>query len=98
VQSFQVSFPYKFLMFKCDSVFLCKTCKKYLLSIAFQVQDALTTPYTTFFTCTITSQLANYRKKHQILHDNQEGFRQGKCTSRQLQTIIAVLKDSKLTK
>jgi hypothetical protein len=28
-----------------------------------------------FFTSTITAQLANYGKKHQILQNNQEGFR-----------------------
>jgi hypothetical protein len=49
------------------------------------------------FTSTITAQLANYGKKHQILQNNQEGFRQERCTSRQLQTLIATLEDSKLT-
>jgi hypothetical protein len=33
------------------------------------------------FTSTITAQLANYGKKHQILQSNQEGFRQERCTS-----------------
>jgi hypothetical protein len=37
-----------------------------------------------FFTSTITVQLANYGKKHQILQNSQEGFRQERCTSRQL--------------
>jgi hypothetical protein len=50
-----------------------------------------------FFTSTITAQLANYCEKHQILQNSQEGFRQERCTSRQLQTLIAALEDSKLT-
>jgi hypothetical protein len=50
-----------------------------------------------FFTSTITAQLANYGEKHQILQNSQEGFRQERCTSRQLQTLIAALKDSRLT-
>jgi hypothetical protein len=50
-----------------------------------------------FFTSTITAQLANYGKKHQILQKSQEGFRQERCTLRQLQTLIAALEDSKLT-
>jgi hypothetical protein len=48
------------------------------------------------FTSTITAQLANYGEKHQILQNSQEGFRQERCTSRQLQTLIAALEDSKL--
>jgi hypothetical protein len=48
------------------------------------------------FTSTITTQLANYGEKHQILQNSQEGFRQERCTSRQLQTLIAALEDSKL--
>jgi hypothetical protein len=50
-----------------------------------------------FFTSTITTQLANYGEKHQILQNSQEGFRQERCTSRQLQTLIAALEDSRLT-
>jgi hypothetical protein len=50
-----------------------------------------------FFTSTITAQLANYGEKHQILQNSQEGFRQERCTSRKLQTLIAALEDSKLT-
>jgi hypothetical protein len=50
-----------------------------------------------FFIITITAQLANYGEKHQILQNSQEGFRQERCTSRQLQTLIAALDDSKLT-
>jgi hypothetical protein len=49
------------------------------------------------FTSTITAQLANYGEKYQILQNSQEGFRQERCTSRQLQTLIAALEDSKLT-
>jgi hypothetical protein len=49
-----------------------------------------------FFTSTITAQLANYGEKYQILQNSQEGFRQERCTSRQLQTLIAALEDSKL--
>jgi hypothetical protein len=48
-----------------------------------------------FFTSTITAQLANYGEIHQILQNSQEGFRQEKCTSRQLQTLIVALEDSK---
>jgi hypothetical protein len=50
-----------------------------------------------FFTNTITAQLANYGEKYQILQNSQEGFRQERCTSRQLQTLIAALEDLKLT-
>jgi hypothetical protein len=39
VQSFLVSFPYKFFVLKCEPFFLCKICRKWLLSIAFQVRD-----------------------------------------------------------
>jgi hypothetical protein len=49
------------------------------------------------FTSTITAQLANYTEKHQILQNSQEGFKQERCTSRQLQTLITALEDSKLT-
>jgi hypothetical protein len=49
------------------------------------------------FTSTITIQLANYGEKYQILQNSQEGFRQERCTSRQLQTLIAALEDSRLT-
>jgi hypothetical protein len=49
------------------------------------------------FTSTITVQLANSGEKHQILQNSQEGFRQERCTSRQLQTLIAALEGSRLT-
>ena len=49
-----------------------------------------------FFTNTITAQLANYGEKHQILQNSQEGFKQERCTSRQLQTLIVALEDSRL--
>jgi hypothetical protein len=39
VQSFLVSFPYKFLVLKCESFFLRKICRKWLLFVAFQVRD-----------------------------------------------------------
>jgi hypothetical protein len=48
------------------------------------------------FTSTIIAQLAYYGEKYQILQNSHEGFRQERCTSRQLQTLIA-LEDSKLT-
>jgi hypothetical protein len=50
-----------------------------------------------FFTSTITAQLASYGKKHQIIQNSQEGFRKERCTSKQLQTLITTLEDSKLT-
>jgi hypothetical protein len=50
-----------------------------------------------FFTSTITAQLANYGKKHQILQNSQEGFRQERCTSQQLQTLIVALEDPRFT-
>jgi hypothetical protein len=50
-----------------------------------------------FFTSIIIAQLANYGEKYQILQNNQEGFRQERCTFRQLQTLIAALEDSRLT-
>jgi hypothetical protein len=46
---------------------------------------------------TIIAQLANNGKTHQILQNSQEGFRQERCTLRQLQTLIAALEDSRLT-
>jgi hypothetical protein len=49
-----------------------------------------------FFTSTIIAQLANYGEKYQILQNSQEGFRQERRTSRQLQTLIAALEDSRL--
>jgi hypothetical protein len=49
-----------------------------------------------FFTSTLTAQLSNYGEKYQILQNSQEGFRQERCTSRQLQTLIAALEDSRL--
>ena len=58
---------------------------------------ALTNTIYKFFTSTIIAQLANYGKKHQILQNNQEGFRQERCTSKQLQTLIAALEVSRLT-
>ena len=36
-------------------------------------------------------------KKHQILHDSQEGFRAERSTARQLQIIIAALEDARFT-
>jgi hypothetical protein len=36
------------------------------------------------FTSILTSLLSSYGEKHQILHDSQEGFRQERCTSRQI--------------
>ena len=50
-----------------------------------------------FFTSTLTLILSAYGEEHQILHDSQEGFRAERSTSRQLQLLIAALKDAKLT-
>ena len=50
-----------------------------------------------FFTNTLTSILSAYEEKHKILHDNQEGFRVERNTSRQLQLLIAALEDAKFT-
>ena len=47
-----------------------------------------------FFTSTLTSILLAYSERHQILHDSQEGFRAKRCTSRQLQLLIAALEDA----
>lgn len=49
-------------------------------------------------TNTIISLLASYGEKHQIQHDSQEGIPQERCTSKQLQTIIAALEDTKFSK
>jgi hypothetical protein len=59
-------------------------------------QIALANTIYKFFTSTITAQLANYGKKCQILQSSQEGFRQERCTLRQLQILIATLEDSRL--
>ena len=50
----------------------------------------------TFFTSTLTY-IAAYGKKHQILHDSQEGFRAERSTARQLQLLIATLEDARFT-
>lgn len=39
----------------------------------------------------------SYGEQHRILHFSQEGFRPQRNTSRQIQTIIATLKDARLT-
>jgi hypothetical protein len=49
------------------------------------------------FTSTLTSLLLSYGEKYQILYDSQEGFRQERCTSRQIQTLTAALEDAKFT-
>ena len=49
------------------------------------------------FTSTLTLILSAYGKRHQILHDNQEGFRAQRCTSRQLQLLIKALEDAQFT-
>jgi hypothetical protein len=58
---------------------------------------SLTNKIYKFFTITITAQLVNYGEKYQILQNSQEGFRQERCTSRQLQILIVALEDSRLT-
>ena len=49
------------------------------------------------FTSTLTLILSAYGEKHQILHDSQEGFKAERCTSRQLQLLIAALEDAEFT-
>jgi hypothetical protein len=49
------------------------------------------------FTSTVTTLLSSYGEQHQIIHNSQEGFRQERCTSRQIQTIIATLEDARFT-
>ena len=49
------------------------------------------------FTSTLTLILSAYGERHQILHDSQEGFRAERCTSRQLQLLIATLEDAQFT-
>ena len=50
------------------------------------------------FTSTFTTLLSSYGEKHQILHNSQEGFRQERCTSCQIQLVIAALEDAKFSK
>ena len=50
------------------------------------------------FTSTLTTLLSSYGEKYQILHNSQEGCRQERCTSRQIQLVIAALKDAKFSK
>ena len=50
-----------------------------------------------FFTSTLTFILSAYGEKYQILQDSQEGFRAERCTSRQIQTLIAALEDAQFT-
>ena len=49
------------------------------------------------FTSTLTSILSAYREFNQILHNSQKGFRQERCTSRQIQMLIVTLEDSKFS-
>jgi hypothetical protein len=49
------------------------------------------------FTSTLTSFLSSYGEKYQILHDSQEGFKEERCTSRQIHTLTAALEDTKFT-
>ena len=49
------------------------------------------------FTSTLTLILSAYGERHQILHNSQEGFRAKRCTSRQLQLLIAALEDAQFT-
>ena len=49
------------------------------------------------FTTTLTSILSAYGELNQILHNSQEGFRQKRCTNRQIQMLIAALEDSKFS-
>jgi hypothetical protein len=49
------------------------------------------------FTSTLTTLLSSYGETYQILHNSQEGFRQERCTSRQIQTIIVALEDTRFT-
>ena len=50
-----------------------------------------------FFASTLTSILLAYGERYQILHDSQEGFRAERCTSRQLQLLIAAVEDAQFT-
>ena len=50
------------------------------------------------FTSTLTTLLSSYGENHQTLHNSQEGFRQERCTSRQIQLVIAALEDAKFSK
>ena len=58
---------------------------------------ALTNTIYEFFTSILTLILSAYGERHQILHDSQEGFRVERCTSRQLQLLIAALEDVRFT-
>ena len=49
------------------------------------------------FTSILTTLLSSFGKKYQILHNSQEGFQQERCTSRQIQTLIAALEDAHFT-
>ena len=49
------------------------------------------------FTSSLTLILSAYGERHQILHHSQEGFRAERCTSRQLQLLIASLEDAQFT-
>jgi hypothetical protein len=58
---------------------------------------ALANTIYTLFTSTCTSIFSAYGEQFQILHDSQEGFRSERCTSKQLQLLIATLNDARLT-
>ena len=71
--------------------------KKLILILINHRPITLTNTIYKFFTSTIIAQLANYGEKHQILQNSQEGFRQERCTSRQLQILIIAVEDSRFT-
>ena len=49
------------------------------------------------FTSTLTTLLSSFGEKYQILYNSQEGFCQERCTSSQIQTLIAALEDARFT-
>lgn len=48
------------------------------------------------FTSILTSIFSTYRERYQILNETQEGIKQERSTTRQIQTIIVALGDAKM--
>ena len=50
------------------------------------------------WTSIVTTLMSDFAEEHSILHEGQEGFRRHRNTERQIQMLLGVLEDAKLTK
>jgi len=49
-------------------------------------------------TSNVTTLMSDFAEEHNILYEGQEGFRRHRNTERQIQMLLGVLEDGKLTK